>query len=287
MKTLRKQSNLIIILGIIILLTIFKTQILTSLSSLPFFTIDILSIILAIIILIIFSRQQSEADELKNEFVKVVTHKFRTPLTEIRWATESLKDNNITNLDKGLALDQIDQARQKLNEIVDLLVGLVKFDDKMEYAFEAVSLRELFDESLQKYAGQIKEKNIAFSIQQSPDIPLIIIDGKKIQFILDTLLDNAISYSKSGGKITTTISQDTQKIFFKITDTGIGIEANDLNKIFEKFYRTTDSRLADTEGLGISLHIAREIARKHDGALYAESAGQNQGATFTLEIPKK
>jgi signal transduction histidine kinase len=287
MKTFRTQYKLILVLGIIVILTVFKTQILSGLSSLPFFTIDVLTILLAVIILVIFARQQREADELKNEFVKVVTHKFRTPLTEIRWAIESLRDNNITIQDKNVALDQVDQARQKLNEIVDLLVGLVKFDDKMQYAFEAVSLRELFDESLQKYAGQIKEKNIAFSIQQNPDIPLIIIDGKKIQFILDTLLDNAISYSKAGGKITTTISQDTQKIFFKITDTGIGIELNDLDKIFEKFYRSTDSRLADTEGLGISLHIAREIARKHDGDLRAESDGKNMGATFVLEIPKK
>ena len=287
LKYFWQQKIIVILLLGIVLLSNYHNEILAAFPSLSGYFVLILSFLLCVIILIILINQIRDVEVLKAEFVKVIAHKFRTPLTEIRWATENLKNPSTTIHDRDLALNQIDQSRQKLNEIVDLLTGLLKFDNQMEYAFEAVSFRELFDESLLKYSKQIRDKKISFSIQQNPDIPLIIIDGKKIQFILDTLLDNAINYNKTGGEIITTINHDKNGIIFKISDSGIGIEKGNLNKIFSKFYRGKNARLADTEGLGLSLHIAGEIAKKHKGTLVAYSKGLDKGSTFILTIPKR
>lgn len=287
-KTL-KQSIVLFLVLIIILINLLGTNLISALIGfvLPVYLIPIITFVFGITIWLMFVFSHNDSEETKNDFISIVMHKFRTPLTEIRWATETLKQTDSSIQDKDFALSQIDQARQKLSEIVDLIVGLVKFDNKMEYAFEATSFRELFDEALKKYSGRIREKNISFSIPKVQDIPLIIIDSKKIQFVIDTMLDNAIRYSHKEGQITTLIDQDPEKIIFKVSDNGIGIKSGDSEKIFSRFYRGANAKSADTEGVGISLHISRMIAEAHGGKLYVESEGLNKGSTFTLEIPKR
>lgn len=248
--------------------------------------INILFVLLVLILSLYFFVRERENRKNQSEFITIVTHKFRTPLTGIRWTIDMLQ-KDLTLLEKKDLLSEMQKANQRLMEIVDLLVGFAKFDKRLEYAFESVSLAEIVDTSLSKYSAAIKIKEIKFSIGSYTGLPLVIIDKAKIQFVVDMLIDNAIKYTPKGGTITAAYAMDDKSITLKITDTGIGFGFFDGRKIFKHFFRAKTAQLMDTEGLGLGLYTARKIVLNHHGKLWGESTGINQGSTFSIQLPIK
>jgi len=194
---------------------------------------------------------------------------------------------DITLLEKKDLLAEMQKANQRLMEIVDLLVGFAKFDKRLEYAFEPVSLAEIVGTSLNKYSAAIKTKEIKFSLGSDKSLPLVIIDKTKIQFVVDMLIDNAIKYTPKGGLISSVYEMTDKNITLKITDTGIGFGFLDGQRIFKHFFRAKSAQLMDTEGLGLGLYTAKKIVNNHRGKLWAESPGVNQGSTFSIQLPIK
>jgi signal transduction histidine kinase len=240
------------------------------------------ALILTIILAFVF--REVENNRVQNQFITIVTHKFRTPLTGIRWTIDMLQ-KDLTLLEKKDLLMEMQKANERLMEIVDLLVGFAKFDKRLEYAFESISLREIIDISLNKYSAMIRNKNIKFSIDSDKELPLVIIDKAKIQFVVDMLIDNAIKYTPKEGLITASFELGNKFITLKVIDTGIGFGFLDGRRIFKHFFRAKGARIMDTEGLGLGLYTARMIVNHHHGKLWAESKGVNQGATFCLQLP--
>jgi len=220
---------------------------------------------------------------MREEFVSVITHKFRTPLTGVKWAIEMLH-NNISEQQKQDILAHMENSNQRLMEIVDLLVGFAKFNKYLEYAYEATSMREIVDISLQKYGDQIRAKNVNFQIKAEPSLPLVVTDKRKIQFVIDMLIDNAIKYTPSGGVITITFSRDKKYILLSVSDTGIGVKWADRRYVFKKFYRGDDARVVDTEGMGLGLYVAKSIVVRHRGRIWFDSKGAGKGTTFYLAL---
>jgi signal transduction histidine kinase len=111
-------------------------------------------------------------------------------------------------------------------------------------------------------------------------------DSAHIKFVIKTIIENAIQYTKEGGNINVRNVIDHDKILFSVKDNGIGINPNEIKLIFSKFYRTEEARSMDTEGMGIGLFVAKEIINRHKGKIQAESQGINKGSTFSFWIPK-
>ncbi|MFA6797515.1 MAG: ATP-binding protein [Candidatus Paceibacterota bacterium] len=274
----------LILLGIISLI-FFKELIYINLAFLPMYSVESLSVILAIFILSVFIIKDRESDTLKSEVMTVITHKFRTPLSGIKWAVTSLQKDT-TFSEKDSLLREINIASDKLIEIVNLLVGLNKYDEKQEYVYVAVAIREMVQNSLNKYADKIKEKKVYFNIEPSNELPMIIIDKIIFQFVIDTLFDNAIKYTPENGKIDVSFKSDYTSLTLIVSDTGIGISFWEMRRLFKMFNRGERAKIIDTEGLGLSLYATKTIVEHHGGKIWAESNGKNKGSTFFVKTPR-
>jgi two-component system phosphate regulon sensor histidine kinase PhoR len=287
---MRRSSNLlfglflIASLGFIFSSAIFRS----SVFFLDFndVVISLVSGVLVIIIILAFICRERENNKIQNEFITIVTHKFRTPLTGIHWTIDMLQ-KDITLLEKKDLLMEMEKANERLLEIVDLMVGFAKFDKRLEYAFEAVSLREIVGFSLNKYSAATRNKNIKFVIESDRELPLIIIDKAKIQFVVDMLIDNALKYTPKEGNINISFDIDKKNVTLKIKDSGIGFDFFDGLRIFRHFFRSKKAKLMDTDGLGLGLYTAKKIVTHHGGRLWAQSPGPGKGSTFFLSLPIK
>jgi len=224
-------------------------------------------------------------NKLENEFSSIVNHTFRTPLTRILWLSKELEEDITTN--KKLSDTQdITNAADRILGIVDVIADIKKINDISTYSFEAVSLREILEKSIEKYRYKIKEKNIKLNVSPFKDIPSLIIDKKKISFVIDTLIENAVFYTPQDGSIHVSCHNLKNKsIIFKVADTGIGLSLIDKIRIFGRFYRNKRASLINTDGMGLCLYLSNIIIKRHKGSIYMNSKGINKGSDFAFKLP--
>ena len=282
-KSLVSFFGIAIILGILVLLNFFHAVIESYIPVAPDYFIPVFSAGVISLIFFFLWQVDLEEEKSKQEFITIITHKFRTPLTSIKWAIETLR-NDITIQQKEDILVQMENSDQRIMEIVDLVVGFSQFNKNLAYAYEATSLREIIDESLHKFAVQIREKKITFHISSAESMPMVVTDKRKIQFVVDMLIDNAIKYSLESGAITINFTRDKKFLILSVSDNGIGVSRRDRSYIFKSFYRSHDARLAYTEGMGLGLYTAKAIVKKHHGKIWFNSKGVGKGSTFYLAL---
>ncbi len=287
---MKKSSTSLFVLFVILILffligiNFFKNSV--FFSALNDSVIPLISLALVFLIILSFILREIENNKIQSRFMAIVTHKFKTPLVGIRWATEMLQ-KDLTLIEKGNLLNEMHKANDRLMEIVDLLIGFAKFDKHVEYVFQEVSLLEIIENSYNKYSVAIQNKGINFSILSAKELAPVIIDKNKIQFVVDMLVDNAIKYTPKKGSITVSFEESDKALALKIKDTGIGLNFLDSHRLFGHFFRAQNAKLMDAEGLGLGLYTAKKIVSHHKGKLWAESAGINKGSTFFLRLPIK
>lgn len=284
-KILRLIKILLTILYIILIFFLmFKNEQITLSHNLPawiipgIFFISILYICYKYIILTI------REDRLEKEIISMVNHTFRTPLTNIIWDTKEL-EKNLPQNEKFLYLQNIKNGVNKILNIVDILTGIKNIANTSGYFFEAISIREIVEKSIKKYRDEINKKNIIFQVSIFKDIPLLTIDLKKISFVIDTIIENAISYTQKDGRILIDCISNSKKLILFISDTGIGLGHIDKIMIFSKFYRNKKAKLMNTDGMGLRLYLSKQIIKRHGGKIYAKSNGLGEGTTFFIELP--
>jgi len=245
----------------------------------------ILVVILIIYVLYRFIKLYFKARKTEYEFTSIVNHTFRTPLTRINWISKELEREMPQN-ERLLYIQNLNNATNKLLEIVDLIAGIKDIKNTSGYVFLATSLRDIVEKSITKYREEINKKNITFQVSTFKDIPLLTVDLKKISFVIDTLIENAIIYTPPGGKILIDcILKSNKKLLFYITDTGMGLNFYDKTRIFAKFFRSKKAVLAYPDGTGLRLYLAKQIISLHRGKIYVKSKGRDKGAVFFIELP--
>ena len=284
-KILKFIKILLLILYIIIifLLLIRNNQIASS-YHLPLWIIPGIFFISIVYICYDYVLLKIRSDKLEKEIVSIVNHSFRTPLTGIIWELKEL-EKNIPQNEKFLHLQSINNASNKILNVVDVLVGIKNVKDISGYFFEAISIREIVEKSIKKYRDIINKKNINFQVSTFKDIPLLTVDLKKISFVIDTIIENAVSYTKKDGKILIDCISNPKRLTLYISDTGIGLNFIDKMMIFSKFYRNEKAKLMNTDGMGLRLYLSKQIIKRHNGKIYAKSNGRDEGATFFVELP--
>jgi len=220
----------------------------------------------------------------EKDFISVVNHAFRTPLTRIVWITKEL-ENDIPNNEKLLHLQGIKNATDKILGMVDTIVGIRNIKDISSYDFKSVSIREIIENAIIKNREAITKKDIKFQISSFKDIPSLTLDLKKISSVIEEILENAVYYTPNGGSIKIQCESDRNKLSLSIADTGMGLTFKDRWGIFSKFYRNKRAKLYNTDGIGLSLYLAKEIIKRHHGLIKASSNGLNRGTTFTIILP--
>lgn len=262
----------------------FENKQITSSYNLPIFLIPSIFFISVIFISYQNILFKIKGEELEEEMISIINHTFRTPLTSIIWNIKEL-EQNITQNEKISHLQQINNSVTKVLNVVDILVGIKNVKNTSGYIFQATSIREIIEQSIKKYSAKINKKNITFQVSAFKDIPLLTVDLNKISFVIDTIIENAISYTKQEGKILIDCISNSEKLTLFISDTGIGLRFYDKIMIFSKFYRSKQAKLMNTDGMGIKLYLSKEIIKRHNGKIYAKSNGSNKGSTFFIELP--
>lgn len=257
-----------------------------SYSAFPGYIIPIFSSLFIVAIGWTVWSRIKEADLLKYEFINVITHKFRTPLTEIKWCADGIEsDDYAARKKKGL---QIKKATSLLVELTNALTVLNNSDNSStDYSYKPQLLRLdiLVKNFLAPYQNLAYNKGVKMSINTEGDGVYILADKIKIKFLVEVLADNAVKYTPSGGEIKVNVKREGRKAVLKISDTGIGISKKERPFVFSRFYRAQNATTAHTEGLGIGLHLASIIVKRHGGNIYLNSAGENMGTTFTVILP--
>lgn len=255
----------------------------------PGWAIPLTSSVLAVFVGGFVWEKMRDIDVLKYEFITVVTHKFRTPLTRIKWASEMLKKLIPTEAasESRLAVEEIDTANELLVELTDMLVNLKHSDDvDYLYSFEEADLCKVVEKAVKNLSRHIQEKKIDFSFSCGENIPLVMVDMRRMQFALQIVIENAVIYTPEGGKAWVRVAQDGSKVAVTVRDSGMGISKDDLDRVFTKFFRSKEAKTTDTEGMGIGLFMAHQIVERHDGAITVTSEGVSKGSTFTISVPK-
>ncbi len=245
----------------------------------------VITIILLIIVIYLLKREFGR-NFTEKSFLSIVNHTFRTPLTRIKWMSDSL-EQDLPRKEQLEVAHNLSNSVNRLLEIVDILAGIKDVHNTSSYDLKAVSIREILEEALKKYHTPLTEKKISLRIPSFANLPLLSVDTKKISLVINIILENAILYGKEGGSIVIESEIKNRALILKITDDGLGLSKKDRKNIFKRFYRGERAKKMNTDGMGLGLYIAKEIINRHHGEIYATSKGQDQGTTFYIALPRK
>lgn len=278
-----KNLSIIIIFIFLSILNFFQNE--TSIFyDLPIYFVPFLNFIFGLLVIILYTTKSIAKDKTEEEFTGVVNHTFRTPLTSVMWMTKELEED-LSKEERNNILQKISNSTKKVLDIVDLFVGIKELNNRASYDFKATSVRDIIEKSITKYREDIKNKNINFQISTFKDIPLITLDLNKISFVIDTMLENSLFYTKNKGHISIDANFDKKVLTIIIKDDGIGFDNFEKMKIFNKFYRSKEAILMNPNGMGLKLYLSKTIIKRHKGEIYLESNGKDRGTTAYIKLP--
>jgi two-component system phosphate regulon sensor histidine kinase PhoR len=227
-------------------------------------------------------------ETLRRDFVANVSHELRTPIAAIRAAAETLE---------GGALDDPQAARDfigmiarhadRLHELVEDLLELSRIEaQKLDLQAAPVDARELIDHMISLYALSAARREVVLQAGACPADLTLSTDRRALEQILSNLIDNAIKYASRGAKVTLSAAQTEGEIRIAVADTGPGIAAKHLPRLFERFYRVDRGRSRDVGGTGLGLSIVKHLTEALGGHVFVESL-PGVGSTFTIHLPVK
>jgi two-component system phosphate regulon sensor histidine kinase PhoR len=224
---------------------------------------------------------------MRVEFVANVSHELRTPLTSIQGFIETLKDGAINDPEKAHHfLKIIEKQSNKLNNLIEDLLRLSKIESQeITMNLQTINLRDLLDKTISEFEGKISQKEQQVKINIPPQFPLLKVDPEQIELVLRNLLDNAIKFTPGKGEISISALEREKDIYIEIADSGMGISAEHLPRIFERFYRVNKDRSRKLGGTGLGLAIVKHIIQAHQGTIGVESK-PGKGSKFFFNLPK-
>lgn len=226
-------------------------------------------------------------ETLRREFVANVSHELKTPLTAICGLTETLLDDETMDPPTTRRfLEKIQKQSERLATLVRDLLTLSRVESE-EASLEKLllDLREPVRESFKGLVAAAEEKALVLALE-APEVPVIVHgDRELLRQLVDNLVDNAIKYTRQGGRICVRLRTDAAHATIEVQDTGIGIAPSDQPRIFERFYRVDKARSRDLGGTGLGLSIVKHITLAHDGQVSIESV-LGEGSTFRVRLPK-
>lgn len=248
-----------------------------------FWTIPIVTAVVAFFLGRVYWLQSVEGDRIKYEFITVATHKLRTPLTQISWKVRELIDASDNQKEIEIA-QSIQRSTNRLIELTNILFETTQESD-YTYNREEIGLVGLTNEVFKKLSSVIEHKNIQTSIHVDGEVR-VFADQRRIHAVIEVLLENAITYTPNGGFVQVIAYDKGGIVSYSVRDSGIGVVPEEKKRIFSRFYRTDAAKRVDTEGVGLGLAMAKSIIQKHGGKIGVESQGEDKGSIFWFTLPK-
>lgn len=236
-----------------------------------------------------FGRQRQAVEQLerlnraKSEFVSIVSHEFRTPLTGIQGFSEMMRDENLTLDEMREYAGDINKDAQRLNRMINEMLDLDRMESgRMTLHPERIDLNAVIAEVADRVRPNAPNHTLTLDLQ--PDLPQIHADRDRMTQVASNLLNNAVKYSPTGGRITMTTRADGEAVRLEVRDEGLGIPPDALEAIFERYSRVDSQATKDIQGTGLGLPIVRQIVQLHGGKVWAESE-LGHGSVFRVVLP--
>jgi two-component system phosphate regulon sensor histidine kinase PhoR len=223
-------------------------------------------------------------ETVRRDFVSNLSHELRTPLASLKALTETLQDGALD--DPPAARRFIDQIQTEVDALTQMATELLELSriesGRLTLDVRPVPAYELLLSASRRMKLQAERAGITLKVECAQDMPAVQIDLQRLEQVLVNLIHNSVKFTKAGGEITLSAEPGIGEVRFAVRDTGIGIPAEDVSRIFERFYRVDKSRAGSGTGLGLS--IAKHIVETHKGRIWAESV-EGQGSTFYFTAP--
>lgn len=231
--------------------------------------------------------REVELTKSKYEFITVASHQLKSPLTNILWALDALGKDSALSEESGGLVDNASSAGRLMLGIVEGLIAVSKIEEgRFGYTFQSMDIVGLVEKIVAEAVPQAKRVGIKIYLDKPKEIPPpVVMDPDKITMALQNLIENAVRYNVKNGEVKIRVEPEKGAPFVRVSvrDTGIGIPAEDSEKIFTKFFRGGNASRFSTEGSGLGLYIANNIVRAHGGKMWFETEA-NRGTTFHFTL---
>ena len=227
-----------------------------------------------------------QADEIRRDFVANVSHELRTPLSIFHGNLETLLEaGDLDENETRHIYEVMKRHSDRLNLLVNDLLSLARLESKeANLQLAEIKLRDFLEGVTRDWAKRLAGKNLRLELEIPDNFPTLRIDERRLEEVVHNLLDNAVKYSHQNGRILIQAGAPDQEVVLSVRDEGVGIAANDLPRIFERFYRADRARSRELGGTGLGLSIVQHIAQLHGGRVEAESVVGN-GTTIRVILP--
>jgi two-component system phosphate regulon sensor histidine kinase PhoR len=224
-------------------------------------------------------------ESLRKDFVSNVSHELKTPLTSIQGYAETLLEEDLDTIHRGF-VERIYRNSSQLSAMIEDLFGLSRLESgAQQFNWEPVSYSRLMREIQEDFTSELDEKQLGFSFENRSASDIFLAGRGYIERVFRNLIENSVKYTDQGSIVVRLRSTETE-LQFCVEDTGIGIPKDDLERVFERFYRVDKDRARATGGSGIGLAIAKHIVQLHGGRVWAESE-VDKGTRVCFTLPRK
>ena len=229
--------------------------------------------------------KEMKLTHLKTDFISRVTHELKTPLTSIKMFSEMLEMDSVPEEQKVNSIRIIQRETERLTKLVDRVLNFSKLESRNKvFSFASENIENIVVETIKFFEKQVSDKDFRIKRIVEYKLPAIMVDKDGIREILLNLIENSFKYSSLNRQITVRIFKTDAELKIIVSDKGFGIPREDLDRIFEKFYRVDDQINRGIDGTGLGLSICREIAKAHGGEINVESE-RGVGSKFIVSIP--
>ncbi len=229
----------------------------------------------------------AEISRMKSEFVNIVTHQLRSPLTNLKWTVDFLtsKDFDENPEKKEEYYGNLKENVRRMVELTDTLLFVAKMEQGLvPFSKKEVPLPEIINGFISEFKPFTEASRVKIKFVAEKNVPAAFVDPSQIKIVIETLIDNAIKYTKNGGTVEINLKKIGKKIYFEIKDEGVGIPLKDQKFIFKKFFRSENSLKNQTRGSGLGLYIAKSIIDQLKGVMEFRSE-EGKGSTFYFYLP--
>jgi len=284
---------LFLVMGSVIALTsIISYLIGTRYIANPEMVALIILVITTVLFIIAFVMTRSferlaEASRMKSEFINIISHQLRSPLTNIKWTFELLTSREM-EVPSGKVEEYLNNVKENIARMVELIDDLLIVSKIEQGTFPVLkkefSLEDLVKEQVSRYKVFAEASHIELSFSSQKSLSEVFTDPSLLKLVVENLIDNAVRYTKGRGKVKISIERREKDLFFKIKDSGVGIPKKEQRYIFQKFFRAENILKERTRGSGLGLYVCKSIIEKLGGKIWFESK-EGKGTTFYFTLP--
>jgi PAS domain S-box-containing protein len=228
------------------------------------------------------NEERRKAEAMKDELVATVSHELRTPLASLMGFAELMLDHDFPRQEQREFLQVIHQESTRLTELINDFLDLQRIEaGRMECLIEPMDLRPLLEETARLFT---KEDSTHRIVVETSRLPRLLGDGKRLRQVLTNLVSNAVKFSPKGGRVLLSATVDSGQVVVMVEDQGIGIPADMIPNLFQKFFRVDNADTRSIGGTGLGLALIKEIVRLHKGDIWVESQ-PGFGSRFFFTVP--